>query len=74
MVRDQVSVPSRQALSQKPPFNCVRSDLIDFSLVVERVRALRNNLRGKIGRKDCPQYILACNALTCKSSIEVTAG
>jgi hypothetical protein len=37
MVRHQFSVPSRQALSQWPPSNYVRSDLTDFWLVVERV-------------------------------------
>jgi hypothetical protein len=51
MVRHQFSVPSRQALSQRPPSNCVRSDLTDFSLVVQRIRTRHNNLRGKIGHR-----------------------
>jgi hypothetical protein len=42
--------------------------------VVERVRTWHNNLRGKIGNKDCPRRILACEALACKPSVEVTAG
>jgi hypothetical protein len=37
IVRNQFSVPSRQALSQRPPSSYIRSDLTDFSLVVERV-------------------------------------
>jgi hypothetical protein len=74
VVRDEFSVPSRQALSQRPPFNYVWSDLTDFSLMVERVRTWRNNLRRKIDQKDCPPRILACDALACKSSLEVTVG
>jgi hypothetical protein len=42
--------------------------------VVERVRTWHNNLRGKIGNKDCPRRILACEALACKPSVEVTTG
>jgi hypothetical protein len=48
--------------------------LTDFSLVVERVRSWRNNMHGKIGYKDCPRCILACDALACKPSVEMTAG
>jgi hypothetical protein len=73
MVRDQFSVLSRQALSQRSPSNYVRSDLTEFSLVVERVWTWCNNLSGKIGRLNCPRCILACDALACKSSVEVTA-
>jgi hypothetical protein len=47
--------------------------LTDFSLLVERLRAWRNILRGKIGHRDCPPCIRACDALACKPSIEVTA-
>jgi hypothetical protein len=74
MVRDQFSVPSRQALSQVPPSNYVRPDLTDFLLAVEWVRSWRNNLRGKVHYEDCPGCILACDALACKPSVEVTAG
>jgi hypothetical protein len=74
MVRDQLSVSSRQALSQRFPFNYPRLDLTDFPLVVERVRTWRNNLPRKIAYKDCPRCILACDALACKSSVEMTAG
>jgi hypothetical protein len=74
MVRDRFSVPSRQALSQMLPSNYIRSDLTDFSLVVGRVRAWRHNLRRKIGHKDCRRCILACDALACMPSVEVTAG
>jgi hypothetical protein len=56
-----------------PPSNYVPSDLIDFSLVVERVRTWCNNLRGKIFHKDCPRCIPACEALACKLSVEATA-
>jgi hypothetical protein len=48
--------------------------LTDFSLVVEQVRTWRNNLRGKIGYKDCLRCILACDALACNPSVEVAAG
>jgi hypothetical protein len=74
MVRDQFSVPSRQDLSQRPPSNYLRSDLTDFSLVAERVRTWRNNLRGEIGHKDCPRWILACDALACKPNVRKTTG
>jgi hypothetical protein len=74
MLRDQFSVPSRQALSQMPPSNYVWSDLANSSLMIERVRTWRNSLRGKIGHKDCPRCILACDALACEPSVEVTAG
>jgi hypothetical protein len=73
-VRDQFSVASRQTLSQSHPSNYVRSDLTNFSLVVEWVGTWRNNRRGKIHHKDCPRCILACDALACKPSAEVTAG
>jgi hypothetical protein len=64
----------RVQLSQRPPSNSVRSDLTDFSLGVERVRIWRNNLHGTISRKDCRRWILTCDALACKLSVEVTAG
>jgi hypothetical protein len=74
MVHDEFSVPSRHALSQKIPFNNVRSDLTDFSLVVERVRTWHSNLRGEIGHKDRARCTLARDALACKPSAEVTTG
>jgi hypothetical protein len=48
--------------------------LTDFSLLIQRVRTWHNSLHGKIGHKDCPRCILACDALACKPSVEVTAG
>jgi hypothetical protein len=74
MVCDQFLVPSRQVFSQRHPSNYVRSGLTDFSLVVERVRTWCNNLGGKIGHRDCPRCIPACDTLACKSSVEVAAG
>jgi hypothetical protein len=62
-------LPSCQALSQRLPSGYIRSDLTDFSLVVARVRAWRNNLGGKIPHGKCPRCVLAC-----KPSVEVSAG
>jgi hypothetical protein len=74
LVRGEIPLPSRQALSQKPPSGYARSDLTDKDLIVERVRAWRNALQGKIGHKECPRCVLACDALACKPSVEVTSG
>jgi hypothetical protein len=74
MIRDEFSLRSYHALSQRPPSGYVRSDLTGLSLVVARVRAWRNNLRGKIPHGKCPRCALACDALACKPSVEVAAG
>jgi hypothetical protein len=74
MIRGEFSLPSRQALSPRPPSGYVRSDLTDFSLGIARVRVWRNNRRGKIPHGTCAWCVLACDALACKSSVEVTAG
>jgi hypothetical protein len=73
LVRKEFPVPSRQALSQKPPSGYARSDLTDANLIVERVRAWRSLLRGKIGSKECPRCVLARDALACKPAVEVTS-
>jgi hypothetical protein len=66
-------LPSRQALAHKPPSMYARSDLTDFRLVAQRVRAWRQSHRRQIRSQDHPRCILACDALACKPSAEVTA-
>jgi hypothetical protein len=66
MVHDQFSVPSRQGLSQRPPSNYVRSDLTDFSLVIERVRTWRN----KSGRKNRPEGLSALHSTLRHSGLQ----
>jgi hypothetical protein len=67
-----VPVPSRQSLYLKPPAGYIRSDLTDSSLVADRIGAWRRKCAEHLRCTDYSKCILACDALACKPSVEVT--
>jgi hypothetical protein len=72
ITRRIVPLPSRQSFYSKPPMGYTRSDLTNFSLVADRIHAWRKTCGEDVRCTDYPRCILACDALACKPSVEVT--
>jgi hypothetical protein len=73
IVRRHVPLPSRQALRRAPPIDHICSDLTDYALAGGRAHQWRLSVTSIIGGTAYPRCILACDALACVPSIEVTS-